>query len=933
MKKSDYKLFFYIGDKPVNINLKEINNSNPSQLANEVKNKILNQDNQKNLYNKAKQNYDYYLKRNKNLLLLNKKSTSGKITSKDYLENRDNSTKEAKKNDLSLLPFVPNKKENFKNIEELKKLQRNTVTMRRIEYSMKVKNAENKKKYKNNIKKIIIIQKWVRGFLLRNLLSNLSYFEVFTNEFLDHIKKFVFLRHDKYMKNIIKYFENKLFLEEEKRKNNEDKKIRDNKENNGIIFSKNEAMSFGENSNNNKKSLDVIKENSNERYIDEDSIMEYNNNRNKNRIDNNINNNILFLSSKDFSDKNLINSNNNYINNNSNILLDSNNNNNFNLNNNITDSPFILNESSIVYEERNKKYEEKSNNKNNNKNDTLNSNKEDIFSTLKNEEIRDVFNAKHTDNLVMPSPALINNMINNETNINNNNDLFIKRPKLNRKFIEEISNAPNTTPIKKEDPINKNDENKNIFKKIEVNFLEKDNNINIENNNEKIKDKNKDNNIKINNYINNRNEMEKEIQINENGKKNKFERKINYINSLKSNQFSSLSNPNTTKENTSTLDSNTLNINRKLILDENISISSNTKTILEKNNNNLIKPINKPMYITKIRLNSNAKIEYLIIKYSKTEKKLLPKIFDLNYIYSQEISEQDDNINNIKDNSLKDKNSNNNNVNKKILDNNNINIGITNINKDNNNKINIDNSNNDVDKSISNDININVLNVVNNNIDELNSSIKNIVKEECPAENNQNKLNPFGKSLRALLELDKPINNNNLINNNETEINIMNKEEKEEKEEEKGDINIENNNIDNIENRENPMDILNQMSIEEIKEVKEEYEDEKESELNFTQKKLYNSNEIVENSKENDYILDSNKNLIRKSLSKNLYNNDFVICSQNITYNIIPEKNNRKSFDKSQIFIVILLAKQIKFNIKPYIFNLLKKMWKEKLNK
>ena len=193
MKKSDYRLFFYIGDKPVNINLKDIN-FNPNQSTNEIKMKLLNQDNQKNLYNKAKQNYDFYLKRNKNILLLNKKSTSGKITSKDYLENKENYEKESKKDGLSLLPFVPNKKENDKNIEELKKLQRNTVTMRRIEYSMKVKNETNKKRFRNNIKKIIIIQKWVRGFLLRNLLSNLSYFEMFTNEFLDHIKKFVFLK-------------------------------------------------------------------------------------------------------------------------------------------------------------------------------------------------------------------------------------------------------------------------------------------------------------------------------------------------------------------------------------------------------------------------------------------------------------------------------------------------------------------------------------------------------------------------------------------------------------------------------------------------------------------------------------------------------------------------------------------------------------------
>ena len=43
--------------------------------------------------------------------------------------------------------------------------------------------------------------------------------------------------------------------------------------------------------------------NSNERYIDEDSLMEYNNIRNKNKLNNDINNNILLLSSKDFSDK------------------------------------------------------------------------------------------------------------------------------------------------------------------------------------------------------------------------------------------------------------------------------------------------------------------------------------------------------------------------------------------------------------------------------------------------------------------------------------------------------------------------------------------------------------------------------------------------------------------------------------------------------
>ena len=930
MKKTDYKLFFYIDDNPININLKNYNYN--SQQTNEIKSKLFHQDNQKNMYNKVKQKYDFYLKRNKNILLLNKKSTSGKITSKDYLENIENYDKEIKKDGLSLLPFVPNKKENNKNIEELKKLQRNTVTMRRIEYSMKVKNVSNKKKYKNNIKKIIIIQKWVRGFLLRNFLSNLSDFEGFKNEFLDHFKKFVFLKYKKDMYNIIKYFENKIIIEDEKNNNNKnniiDNNIDNNKneennsnkgnkeDNNKYNYNKNEAMSFGDNLNNiNKKSLDVIKENSNERYIDEDSIMEYNN-RNKN------NNNILFLSSKDFSDKNLINSNNNFINNssNSNLLLNSNNN--INTNNlNINSTPFILNESSIMLEETNKKKEGNNNNstkKNNIKNDTLNSNKDDIFSTLKNEEARDVFNAKHSNNLVKPSPSIINNIINNENDLNNNKEIIIKRPRLNRKFIEEISSAHSSTPIKKETEVTKIDESANIFKKIESNFMnnsdeEKNNDILIaKKENEEKKNNENENDVKINNFI--KKEIGKELNIYENEKNNKLTRKINYINSMKSNQFGSISNPtNTTKEN-STLDSNTLNINRKLVLDENISINNNNKTVLEQNVN-IIKPINKPMIITKIRLCPNKNIEYLIIKYSKSEKKSLPKIFDINYQYSKETTDNNNNndTNNIIKEDIKD------NIN---IDNNN---DIININNSNNN-------NNDINKSISNDININVLNVVNNNVDELNSSIKNIVKEGLPVvENNQNKLNPFTKSIRALLDLDKPINDNiqtNKISENENDNNDKINEE----------INIDNNNNDNndnnnnLESKENPMDVLNQMSIEEIKEVKEEYEEEKESELNFTQKRLYTSNEIIESSKEIDNILDSNKNLIRKSLSKNIKNNEFIICSQNISYSIIPNIIKKKNiFDKSQIFFMILLGKQIKFNVKPYIFNLLKKFWIEKL--
>ena len=993
MKKSEYKLFFYIDDNPANMNSKNINN-NSSQQNIDIKNKLFFQDNQKNIYNKAKQKYDFYLKRNKNILLLNKKSISGKITSKDYLEGIENLDKEIKKDGLSLLPCVPNKKINNKKVEELKKLQRSTVTMRRIEYSMKVKKASNQKKYKNNIKKIIIIQKWARGFLLRNFLSNLSYFEVFKNEFLDHLKKFVFLKHKQEMNNIIMYYQKKILIEEEKKNNYiknkimnhnpDDKNDSDNfnvnninnnynkDDNNAYMISKNEneAMSFGDNLNivnHNKKSLDIIKENSNERYIDEDSIMEYNN-RNKNKINNDINNNILLLSSKDFSEKNFINSSNNLMNNDSNLLFNSNTNinNNNGINNNNNNTPFVLNESSIVDDEGNKKLEEsiKNNNnmnKNENKNETLNSNKDDIFSTLKNEEVRDVFNAKHTDNLIKPSSSLINNIINNQndTNENNNKELIIKRPRLNKKFIEEISSAHGGTPEKKENFVTKFDENKRNDNKNESNKLDEElnyenENIIIKEDDEKISEEN-GNNVKINNYIKINNE--KDSPISENEKNGKYARKINYINSLKSNQFGSISNPTN-----STLDSNTLNINRKLVLDDNISIVNNNRTVLEEQNNinndtKFIKPINKPMIITKIRLRNDKNVEYIIIKYSKSEKKLLPKIFDINYQFSQENNEEIINSNNNNNKNI-DINDNDGEKNKIASNEDNININLGNDN--NNNKIqneindSLSNININIDSNIinntgnskndSNDLNINVLNVVNNNIDELNSSIKNIVKEGIPIDNKTDfQKNPFTKSIRALLELDKPVNNMNDNKGNNNDNNEIKEEINDEIDE---NLIIENNNMsnninnnieNNIINKENVIEVLNQMSIEEIKEVKEEYEEEKDNEFEVTQKKIYNSNnsnEIIESSKDIGSILDSNKNLIKNSMIKSQKNEEdnLIICSQNICYNILPTKK-KNSFDKSLIFLMLLFVKQIKFNVKPYIFNMLKHFWIEKLKK
>ena len=53
MEKTNYKLFFHLGDKPVNINLKPALNPQIAQ-SNETRVTLFNQDIQKNIYTKAK---------------------------------------------------------------------------------------------------------------------------------------------------------------------------------------------------------------------------------------------------------------------------------------------------------------------------------------------------------------------------------------------------------------------------------------------------------------------------------------------------------------------------------------------------------------------------------------------------------------------------------------------------------------------------------------------------------------------------------------------------------------------------------------------------------------------------------------------------------------------------------------------------------------
>lgn len=153
-------------------------------------------------YVKIKENYDSYHKRNQNPKISKENSTLNKLTIKGNLESNKNNIKDENIS-ISLKPFIHKKKIIYGKKEEIEKNQRNVISMRRFKYSMKVKNAANIKKFKNfkyDISKVITIQKWVKGFLLRSFLCNASEVEKLIIEFILHINKFIYIKYNFFKK-------------------------------------------------------------------------------------------------------------------------------------------------------------------------------------------------------------------------------------------------------------------------------------------------------------------------------------------------------------------------------------------------------------------------------------------------------------------------------------------------------------------------------------------------------------------------------------------------------------------------------------------------------------------------------------------------------------------------------------------------------------
>ena len=199
------------------------------------------------LYNKCQSKFSEFATHKKDdLKLMINSQTKEKISIKDFLENSSNDI-----NKLTPIPFINKRK--IKNEEEeknLKKLERNVVLMRRLEYANKIKEKNLRKKYNNKTGPIIFIQKMVRGYLVRKVI-----FQV--NIISDSLKKFFFLIKIYVWKKYSPIFKHNISRMWEKNNLKEESELE------RIIINKNilKDNKDEDNDENNEKTLDIGKNN------------------------------------------------------------------------------------------------------------------------------------------------------------------------------------------------------------------------------------------------------------------------------------------------------------------------------------------------------------------------------------------------------------------------------------------------------------------------------------------------------------------------------------------------------------------------------------------------------------------------------------------------------------------------------------------------
>ena len=158
------------------------NNNSDNNLQSQINNnnhKIKNNNNNysKNrlidsIYLKSKNKFSSYLKSHKkSVKLFINQNTNKKITAKEFLKNNYQS-------DLTPIPYKSNKKiKNEIDKKNFNKFKRNAIFLRRIEYTKNLNKFNSLKKYEKYTNKIILIQKFIRGFLVKIVIKDIIYFK------------------------------------------------------------------------------------------------------------------------------------------------------------------------------------------------------------------------------------------------------------------------------------------------------------------------------------------------------------------------------------------------------------------------------------------------------------------------------------------------------------------------------------------------------------------------------------------------------------------------------------------------------------------------------------------------------------------------------------------------------------------------------------
>ena len=270
----------------------------------------------RDLYFKVKNNYSTYLKQNKNSIkLLIDNGTLETIKASDYLNNQDeNKNKKINKKKLTLIPYISTRNiKSERQKKELTKLERSAVCLRRIEYSTRMKQNKIIIKYGNKINKIILIQKYFRGYLMRSIINDVKNLKFNIQKFINHFtfRYYIIFIHklkqfrikEKKKKNKSKSQKKKIKNENESKNQNKNiNNILDDINNNDSNTSKKIYISKIENPNNTYESQNYKTNNKNNEEYKDTTII-----KNKNKIFNQlteIHKNLLFNNSNYYNERN-----------------------------------------------------------------------------------------------------------------------------------------------------------------------------------------------------------------------------------------------------------------------------------------------------------------------------------------------------------------------------------------------------------------------------------------------------------------------------------------------------------------------------------------------------------------------------------------------------------------------------------------------------